>query len=314
MKNDRKILAQSIIKTMTYFDLFHYPLRSEEIFYFLSTNHVDERDVRSELTTLSQSGLIFNHEDFFLLENISSLVLRRKKGNLTAEKYLDIARKKATVIMRCPFVRGVLVSGSLSKNYADENSDIDFFIITQPQKLWISRFLLMVYKKVFLLNSHKYFCINYFVDFNHLQIEEKNIFTATELSTLIPLQGKEYCEELVRSNQWVKEFLPNYMPRSTKEVPASTTNKIKVTAEAIIGLLSFKWMDFLLMKLFFIRWTYKASHNQADFKIAFKTNRHVSKSHPKHYQKKVLQLYEERLSEMSAKFPSIFSNQNSKTA
>lgn len=314
MKNGHTTLAQSIIKTMTYFDLFLYPLKSEEIFYFLSTNHVNESDVRRELTTLSQNGLIFNHEDFFLLQNSTSLILRRKKGNLTAEKYLDIANRKATLIMRCPFVRGVLVSGSLSKNYADENSDIDFFIITQPQKLWISRFLLMAYKKIFLLNSHKYFCINYFIDFNHLQIEEKNIFTATELSTLIPLQGKEYCDKLVQSNQWVKEFLPNYTPRSTKEVPVSTTNKMKVTAEAIIGLLGFKWMDFFLMKLFFIRWTYKANHNETDFKIAFKTNKHVSKSHPKHYQKKVLQLYEDRLSEISAKFPSIFGNQNSKTA
>src|SRR5690606_3777846 len=104
------------------------------------------------------------------------------RGNLMANKFSDIARKKAKLISQFPFVRGVMASGSLSKGYADEKSDIDFFIITIPNRLWIARTLLVLYKRIFLLNSHKFFCVNYFVDEKHLGIEEKNLFTATELA------------------------------------------------------------------------------------------------------------------------------------
>ena len=81
------------------------------------------------------------------------------------------------------------ISGSLSKGYYDDDGDIDFFIITSPKRLWIARTFLILYKKIFLLNSRKYFCVNYFISSNALEIEEKNIFTATELTTLLPMFG-----------------------------------------------------------------------------------------------------------------------------
>ena len=89
----------------------------------------------------------------------------------------------------------------------DEHSDLDFFIITKPNRLWIARMLLALYQKIVLLNSHKYFCVNYFVDEHHLAIEEKNLYTATELSTLIPLYGKEYYPQLMMANHWINVWI-----------------------------------------------------------------------------------------------------------
>ena len=96
----------------------------------------------------------------------------------------------------------------------DEKSDLDFFIITAPKRLWIARTLLVMYKRFFLFNSHKYFCVNYFVDEDHLEIEEKNLFTATELATVIPLYGQVHYTNLLKANPWLKRFFPNYTPRS----------------------------------------------------------------------------------------------------
>ena len=83
-------------------------------------------------------------------------------------KVLVKAKAKARFISKFPFVAAVGVSGSLSKGYYDSDSDIDFFIITQHNRLWICRTLLMVYKKIFLLNSRKYFCPNYFISSEQL--------------------------------------------------------------------------------------------------------------------------------------------------
>ena len=172
-----------------YYDIFNYPLNSEEIFRFLGIHHIDESIVVSRLLNLKERQIIFQFENFFTLNNNRAAMDRRMKGNIEAEKYLVLAEKKGKLIAKFPFVRAVLASGSLSKGYMDENSDLDFFIITAPNACGLRVLLLVLYKRLFLFNSHKYFCVNYFVDEDHLEIEEKNLFTATELATVIPLYG-----------------------------------------------------------------------------------------------------------------------------
>jgi hypothetical protein len=112
-------------------------------------------------------------------------------------------------IMSFPFVESVNISGALSKNFIDDDGDIDFFIITAPNKLWIARTLLIAYKKIVLFNSKKYFCVNYFISTNHLEIDEQNKFTATELVTLIPVYGEKAYTNFVTKNKWVETIFPN---------------------------------------------------------------------------------------------------------
>jgi hypothetical protein len=200
-------------------------------------------------------------------------------------------------------VRSVMASGSLSKNYMDEKSDLDFFVITAPGRLWIARMFLILYKRIFLLNSHKHFCVNYFVDENHLEIEEKNIFTATELATLIPLAGKSYYPLLFQKNKWISEFLPNH-PALTIENSA-TLSELKSTNvfEQFLNFFDADSLDTFFMNLTFKRWKriYEKKYQPNDFLIAFKTNKYVSKNHPNFYQKKIVDLYKEKLNAFAKK-------------
>ena len=200
------LLSESIIRTLAYYDLFDYPLSASEIFYRLPTNHTSLHAVETELPLLERQAIVFRFGKYYSLQNNTALEHRRVNGNQLAEKFMRIAEEKAKLIARFPFVLSVMVSGSLSKGYADEQSDIDFFIITQPERLWIARMLLVLYKRIFLMNSHKYFCVNYFIDSSHLEIGEKNIFTATELTTLVPLSGVRYYRELINHNPWISQY------------------------------------------------------------------------------------------------------------
>src|SRR5687767_3468798 len=196
---------EQILRTLLYFDIFNYPLKSEEVFNFLGIPALDKSIVASRLRSLTDQKVIFQFGELFSLKNDKALIERRLKGNKEADKYLILAKKKANFIAKFPFVRAVLASGSLSKGYMDEGSDLDFFIITAPGRLWIARTLLVLYKRVFLANSHKHFCVNYFIDEKHLEIEEKNLFTATELATVIPLYGSQQYENLQGINSWLAE-------------------------------------------------------------------------------------------------------------
>ncbi|MCB0736535.1 MAG: hypothetical protein KDC92_03410, partial [Bacteroidetes bacterium] len=116
----------------------------------------------------------------------------------------------AALVYRIPFVRAIGLSGSLSKQGATPDADIDFFIITAPQRVWVVKALLILYKKLFLGGSHKYLCVNYIVSEKALAIKNENIFKAIEMATIIPLFGSSTFKEFYTENNWVMEQFPNW--------------------------------------------------------------------------------------------------------
>jgi hypothetical protein len=299
------VLDQNVIKTLLYYDIFHYPLKASEVFRFLRINSVTEKDVANSLDSLVERGYLSRFNEFYSAQPTEHDVSRRIKGNLEAQRCLPIAQHQALFISRFPFVRAVMASGSLSKEYMDENSDFDFFIVTAPSRLWISRTLLVLYKRFFLNNSHKYFCVNYFVDAAHLEIEEKNLFTATELATVIPLYGSEYYQQVIEKNKsWLLDFFPNFIPRPCAQVTLHKRSFFKRIVEGVLNLTIGNFLNSLLMRLTSRRWKqlYEQEYAPPDFKVAFKTKKYVSKNHPQHFQKKVIDLYNEQLALFYRKF------------
>lgn len=303
VENHTAEVRNHIIRTLLYYDIFNYPLKSEEVFRFLGINHVDHPFIVSQLNSLSEEKFIYRFGEFFTVQNNETNVIRRQKGNAEAERCLSIAQRQARLINRFPFVRAVMASGSLSKGYMDEKSDLDFFIVTHPGRLWIARMLLVMYKRIFLFNSHKYFCVNYFVDTEHLEIEEKNMFTATELATVIPLQGAEYYTKLHSQNPWLKNFFPNYISRPIDNVPPASSGWVKSFCEKLITALGGAWLDKYFMNMTLGRWQkiYGGKYAQPDFQVAFKSKSYASKNHPKHYQRKVTDIYQQKVDEFTQK-------------
>jgi len=175
-------------------------------------------------------------------------------------------------------------------------SDVDFFIITEPGRLWLSRTLLVIFKKIFLLNSHKYFCVNYFVDTEHLGIEEKNLFTATESVTLLPMWGREFYEAFCKKNAWAWQCYPHFSFRSTTEVPPHSRRFFKKILENLFAGSFGNWLDGKAMRFTVAYWKKKFRHlDHTAFDIALKSRRGVSKHHPLHFQEKVLTRMAENL-------------------
>jgi len=301
---NKSSLQESILNTLAYYDIFNYPLKSGEVLQFVSFKNTNKEEVEGELNSLLALGVVFKFNEFYSLQNDVHYVQRRLKGNSEAEKYIPLARERANTIMRFPFVLSVMASGSLSKGYMDENSDLDFFIVTTSGRLWIARTLLVLYKRIFLFNSHKYFCVNYFIDEDHLEIEEKNLFTATELATVIPLCGASHYSRLHKKNMWLADFFPNYSLRATSDVTALPAPRYKKILEDILDFIAGNWLNTLFMKLTLNRWKrlYQNDYSEPDFEVAFKTKKHSSKNHPRNYQKKVIELYEGKLRGIREKF------------
>ncbi|HLZ89731.1 MAG TPA: hypothetical protein VKQ52_20900, partial [Puia sp.] len=128
------VLRSSILKVTTYFDLFNYPLTPEDICRFLDIEASQEA-VREEVEALAQEGRLFRTGPFYSLQNDPTLAAKRLRGEVHADELLRIANRGARLLYQFPFVRGVCISGSLSKRCADEKADIDYFIITRANRL-----------------------------------------------------------------------------------------------------------------------------------------------------------------------------------
>ena len=296
-----KPLSQGLesLKTILYFSIFKYPLTLDEIYSFYPDK--DKVKIEAELGRLIDQKVIFKVDEFYLTDCDPECIEKRKKGNLMAVPALEKAKERAAFIARFPFVEGVGVSGSLSKGYYDNRSDIDFFVITKPGKVWFARTLLMLYKKIFLLNSRKYFCINYFMSSANLELEEKNRFTATEIKTLIPFQGKDTLNAFYRHNEWVSKIFGPFAPNleSVPNINKPTWSKfIEYVFDNRIG--NFIDTNFKQFTLGF--WKMKfSSMDKEEFRVALKSTKNISKHHPANFQKRVILSLNEKYDELRRK-------------
>jgi hypothetical protein len=290
------LTENAVLQTLAYFEVFSYPLTQEEVFDFCGEASATRTEVAETLQRLVAQGRIFQFDSFFQAKDEAFQAAQRHQCNRLADEFLPRARRMARFIGQFPFVRGVFVSGSLSKHCMRPESDVDFFIITEPGRLWLARTFLVVFKKVFLLNSHKYFCVNYFVDTAHLEIEEKNLFTATESVTLLPMWGGEFYEAFCQANVWAWRCYPHFAKRATSEVPPHSRSLFKKNLELMLRGSFGSWLDKKAMRFTVGFWKRKFRHlDSSSFDLALKSRRGVSKHHPLHFQEKVLARLEENL-------------------
>ena len=293
--NHEEQLQFSIAKALLYSDIFSYPLTAEEIFRRLTTNHTCVEEVKKMLSAMKDDGIVFQFGNFFSIRNEQTLERRRTTGNQKASVVLPAALRRGRFLGKFPFIRAVMISGSLSKNYMENGSDVDYFVITRPGRLWLARFFFALFKRVFLFNSHKHFCVNYYLSEDNLEIEEKNIFTATELTSLIPVCGNQFVQ-LMMSNSWVRDYFPNMENGSGKVVLDAPFPIWKKLIESVINPLGDR-LDHWIMNYAIQRYRRRYAHafSQKDFDIAFKSKRGVSKSHNLNYQKRVTELYNSKV-------------------
>lgn len=295
----------SILKVLVYFDIFHFPLTTEEIIRFMDTP-INERQLEEQLAVLCKKHLVWNLDGYYSLRNDHSLISRRKEGY---NKALPLLEKSGIIARRLtlfPFVRAVGVTGSISKYFADESADIDYIIITKTNRLWLARTFLHIYKKIpFLNNRNRFYCMNYFLDEDNLEIEEKNIYTATELITMIPVTGKEIMTEFYHANKWAFEYFPN----NNSEISLAMQNKkdplIKSLFEFFFNNKFGDWLDNYFFRITTNRWKLKEEQGRLNTKgeiMGLRTSKHCSKPNPEHFHDWFLSGYRDKLNEFKSKW------------
>lgn len=205
---EMNIEPSAILSVFLYFDYFRHPLTSDEVLKYCEKK-TTKSDLEEVLQDLLTTGALVKKEAYYALATSEAILYERKKYEPLNEHLMKRAKWISWMLRLIPYVYGIGISGSLSKQGARDGSDIDFFILTKKGRLWFVKAAAILLKKVLFANSHKYLCVNYLLDEESLAISKHNRYQAIEVISLIPLYGKSVFQRFYEENDWVLDVFPN---------------------------------------------------------------------------------------------------------
>lgn len=207
----------SVLKTLSYAEVFDFPMKFHELWKYLITKEkISKKSLQKIL--IKEKIMIKKKEGYYFLSN-EKLIAERKERKKYSKEKMRKAIFAAGVLSHIPWIKFIGISGSLSVNNSKENDDIDFFIITEKKRLWITRFLVsLILKSMGRLRKRAQayvknrICPNFYLAFENLEIDRKkrNLFVAHEVAQLKVLANKESTyEKFMGSNLWINTYLAN---------------------------------------------------------------------------------------------------------
>ena len=209
----------AIIKTLAYYDIFDYPLTSAQLWKNYCGKPISYSKFSKTLTALLIRKIIFYENGYYTFYKRRPLVELRQKREKISQTKLKRADFFAQLLAWIPCVWFVGVSGSLALKSAQKEDDIDFFVITAPHLLWLTRLfstvfldILGVRRKPLYKKAPDRICLNMFMDRASLILPktEQDLYSAHEIIQLRPLVNKHGTyESFLSSNNWIQQFLPH---------------------------------------------------------------------------------------------------------
>lgn len=290
-------IETAALKTMLYFDIFDYPLTEEQLYFFFLGQEV----TRDELVKACQSPLFTQNVEkqngFYYLKGKSWLVQHRHELEKRAEELWQMAVGAARRIRHLPLVRGIYISGDLSKGVAGHDSDIDFLIITAANRVWLCKFFLAVFRRIPRFNPHKLLCFNYLISESQLELEEKNIFNAIEIASLAPLYNLTIFNRFLSANRWAAKYFPQYHLAPDPDLCIfHGRSRWQYFLEMPLKNILATWADHALEKLWRLAWRRKYQHEKETQRLLLSgVHRHYSKSHGFPADLHIMQEFQHRL-------------------
>ncbi|MCX7778720.1 MAG: hypothetical protein N2259_00525 [Patescibacteria group bacterium] len=227
-------LGKNIFKTIAWFDIFDYPLTAWEAYkWFFQSSNLNFstpklEEIKEQLEKSEELKKLISYKyGFYFLKWRDDLIRIRKQRYLIAEKKYQKLLKIAKFLALLPFIRLIAVANGLSYSNAKEEDDLDLFIITTKNRIWLTRFFSILILKIFkarptLADKKDKICLNFFItedslNLENIMLEEKNdlpdIYFIYWLAWLYPIYDDGIWERFVEKNQWIKKYLPNHFPQ-----------------------------------------------------------------------------------------------------
>lgn len=230
------LLEKTIIATIVYYDVLDYPLTGFEVFkYLINPLHIvkfSSIDFDAEIEPMENINLIsvlkilesenlksyINEKNgFYFLSGRQDIINTRIERQKISDAMWKKAGKFIKLIQVFPYIKMVLVSGSLAMSNAKKESDIDLLIVVKHGRIWITRFFITLFFQVIGKRRHNKktagrFCLNHYITNKSLKINFPSLYNAQTYAHMVPVLEieKGLYNKLQFENRWITDYLSFY--------------------------------------------------------------------------------------------------------
>ncbi|MGQ0736878.1 MAG: hypothetical protein ACT4QD_24900 [Acidobacteriota bacterium] len=202
---------RAFVHSVLYASLFEYPLTSAELRMSLIGERANESDVDAWYAASPWLARVIDHSDgYYFPRGRAEFIERRRRREASSRRLLDQLRRPLAVITALPFVRMVSLSGSLAHLNADDDADLDLFVITAPRRVWTVSLTMLLLAR--LGGWRRRLCLNYVVSERWLSVGPADLYSANQILHLRPLMGIGAYRRFIAANRFVRRFYPNFEP------------------------------------------------------------------------------------------------------
>lgn len=249
-------MEKAILKTLIYADIFDYPLFAYEVHKWLIGKEASIEQIEKILKRMVKNKKITAKEEMFFLRGRVNRVEKRLANEKNSHKFYGKAQLISQFFRIIPWIQLVGISGSLAMRNADQKADIDLFVVTRKNRVWLSR-LFSAFILEFLGQRRRRgesraegagkICLNLLISEDVLEQPKQNLYIAHEVLQMKVLweRGKTY-QKFLEQNAWVKKYLPNWIGMSAVERQLGRYSRrswaIGDFFERVVGLLQMRYM------------------------------------------------------------------------
>ncbi len=194
---------KEIFATIMLAHYFQSAFTRDQVYRYLRVKMERER-FDEAVEALKRRAIIFERGDILFTRDMETSLRERRRWSrdlfLRHKRYLSF-------ISRMPWVKYLGLTGSNAFESCRNRDDIDLFLVTQKDRLWLCYLALVLFSKA--LRKRGVFCINYLVDEENLHIRQQDYYTAVQMMQMVPLLENGFSRRLIESNHWIFRFLPN---------------------------------------------------------------------------------------------------------
>ncbi len=239
-------LRNSVLATLAYYDVFDFPLTLIEVHKYLinpariekqseGVGEISLHEIAETLRNLIDEGRIIEKNGYYVLssERLPIYETRIAKEKIAAVKWRKLLRI-AYWFQAVPFLKAILVSGSMAMNNADEKSDFDILVVTQSGRMYTCRIFLSLIASLFRARRRRYdlvapdkFCFNHYITDQQLNIPFESLYNAQSYINLRPIYVRDSVfEEFYRENIWFNKYAYNFQPSLVYERRSVKLSKV----------------------------------------------------------------------------------------
>lgn len=218
-ENSSKIQG-AIVETVAFFDLFDFPMTAFEIWKNINIKCSLE-DIFFELK--KENKYLDNKNGFWFLKGRQDIINIRMSRYNYADRKFKRALKISRIFKFIPWIKMIAIGNIIGSHNLKNEGDIDFFIITEKKRIWLTRFFCVLLVKFLGLRPKPDYakdkiCLSFFIDEEEINLKKlrldfpkQDYYFIYWLAGLVPIYDKEgLYQKLIKENNWLKDYLPNW--------------------------------------------------------------------------------------------------------